>query len=54
VVKNGKGLGLVNMAERVHLVNGTIHIDSKPNLGTRVNVRVPIVTQFRSAVSRLQ
>jgi PAS domain S-box-containing protein len=37
----GKGLGLTSMRERVRLVNGTINIDSKPNDGTAIEVRVP-------------
>jgi signal transduction histidine kinase len=39
--KKTSGLGLISMRERVHLVNGTIHIDSKPNAGTRIRVTVP-------------
>jgi signal transduction histidine kinase len=40
-VKQGKGLGLTSMRERVRLVNGTIAIDSKPMGGTSIHVRVP-------------
>jgi len=36
----GRGLGLTSMRERVRLVNGTIHIDSKSNEGTAIEVRV--------------
>ena len=36
------GLGLVSMRERLHLVGGTIGIDSSPGKGTRVEVRVPV------------
>lgn len=35
------GLGLVSMRERVHLVNGTIAVESKAMAGTRIRVRVP-------------
>jgi signal transduction histidine kinase len=35
-------LGLVSMAERVRLVNGQITVESKPGMGTRVYVRVPL------------
>jgi signal transduction histidine kinase len=38
----GKGLGLTSMRERVRLVSGTIAIDSKPNGGTTIHVRVPL------------
>jgi len=43
-IKQGKGLGLISMRERVRLVNGTIDIESKPMGGTIVHARVP----FRS------
>lgn len=36
------GLGLVNMEERVRLVNGTLHVNSEPCIGTRVEVRVAL------------
>jgi PAS domain S-box-containing protein len=41
-VKERKGLGLINMRERVRLVNGTIAIESKPKCGTSIHVRVPL------------
>jgi signal transduction histidine kinase len=40
--KNAASLGLISMRERVHLLNGTIKIDSKPNAGTRIHVLVPL------------
>jgi PAS domain S-box-containing protein len=40
--KQGRGLGLTSMRERVRLVNGTIGIDSKPMGGTTIHVRVPL------------
>jgi PAS domain S-box-containing protein len=36
------GLGLISMRERVRLVNGTIKIDSQPQRGTNILVRVPL------------
>lgn len=36
------GLGLVSMHERVHLVKGTFHIESKPSAGTSVVASVPL------------
>lgn len=42
-VKQGKGLGLTSMRERVRLINGTIAIDSNPMGGTTIHVRVPLV-----------
>jgi signal transduction histidine kinase len=35
------GLGLINMRERVHQLNGTFEFDSKPGLGTTVRAIVP-------------
>src|SRR5262249_8270065 len=39
--RQGRGLGLTSMQERVRLVNGSITIDSKPMHGTSIQVRVP-------------
>jgi signal transduction histidine kinase len=40
---DGKGgLGLVSMRERLHLIGGTITIDSGPKIGTRIDVRAPL------------
>jgi signal transduction histidine kinase len=36
-----KGVGLTSMRERVRLLNGTIAIESKPNGGATIRVRVP-------------
>jgi len=38
----GHGLGLVSMQERLSLVNGEVHIDSKPGAGTTVRVSVSL------------
>jgi len=40
----GEGLGLTSMRERVRLVNGTIAIDSKPEQGTTIHVRLPFAS----------
>jgi len=39
--REGRGLGLTSMQERVRLVNGTIQIQSKAMGGTTIQVRVP-------------
>jgi len=39
------GLGLISMRERVRLVNGTIVVDSKPQRGTSIRVRVPLPSE---------
>jgi PAS domain S-box-containing protein len=40
--RQGTGLGLTSMQERVRMVNGTIAIKSKPMGGTSIQVRVPL------------
>jgi len=40
-VMKDAGLGFVSMRERLHLVNGTLSIESKPSEGTRIVARVP-------------
>lgn len=43
--RQGRGLGLTSMQERVRLVNATIMIESKPMGGTTIHVRVPLESQ---------
>jgi PAS domain S-box-containing protein len=43
--REGRGLGLTSMRERVRLVNGTIEIQSRPMGGTTIHVRVPIESE---------
>ena len=42
VAKQGTGLGLTSMQERVRLIDGTIAIESKPMGGTTIRVRIPL------------
>jgi PAS domain S-box-containing protein len=44
--RQGRGLGLTSMQERIRLVNGTIAIQSKPMGGTAIDVHVPLGSQF--------
>ena len=37
-----RGLGLAGMRERALLVNGDLQVESRPEIGTRVRLRVPI------------
>jgi signal transduction histidine kinase len=39
---NRRGLGLISMRERLHLVNGELSIQSEPGRGTTVLARVPL------------
>jgi PAS domain S-box-containing protein len=43
--KAGKGLGLISMQERAHLVNGSFAIESAPAGGTRIMVCVPVTRE---------
>jgi signal transduction histidine kinase len=40
--KQGRGIGLVSMEERLKLVNGMLSIESRPQGGTTIHARVPI------------
>lgn len=42
VGRDGSGLGLRSIAERVRLARGSVTIESQPGQGTRVQVRIPI------------
>jgi len=42
---NRRGLGLLSMRERINLVNGTIKIRSKPQIGTEIRCSVPIAIE---------
>jgi PAS domain S-box-containing protein len=43
--KENRGLGLLSMQERIHLVRGSFFIESKPRQGTRVIATVPLVVE---------
>jgi signal transduction histidine kinase len=48
--KLDRGLGLVSMQERAHLVHGTFTIESAEDDGTRILVRVPLAdTQIKAS-----
>jgi signal transduction histidine kinase len=40
---SGEGLGLISMGERVEAIGGTLKIESTPRLGTRLDVKVPLL-----------
>jgi len=40
--RQGHGLGLISMEERLRLLNGTFSIESQPNRGTTIRARVPL------------
>ena len=43
--KKNRGLGLLSMQERIHLVNGTFSVESRPGLGTRIIAVVPFIAE---------
>ncbi|HKS27162.1 MAG TPA: CheR family methyltransferase [Pyrinomonadaceae bacterium] len=43
-VREGRGMGLIGMRERAALVGGTVEIESAPDEGTTIFVRVPMKT----------
>ncbi len=49
--RNGPGLGLTSMTERLKLVNGTLSIHSQPQRGTMICARVPLAPQAKSAAA---
>src|SRR6516225_1858174 len=49
--RQGSGLGLTSMQERIRLVNGTIALESKPMAGTTIHVRVPFKSEHAAGVA---
>jgi len=47
--KKNRGLGLVSMQERIHLVHGRFAVDSRPGKGTRIFAAVPCVAENKSS-----
>jgi signal transduction histidine kinase len=42
IARSGRGIGLISMAERIKLVDGELSIESNPQRGTKIRVRVRI------------
>ena len=42
--ESGKHLGLMAMRERAELLGGELAVHSLPGMGTRVMVRIPMIT----------
>ena len=51
-VRRKGGLGLLSMQERIHLIHGSLAIESTPELGTKVIATVPIATREISIEER--
>jgi PAS domain S-box-containing protein len=43
--KKNRGLGLLSMQERIHLVHGTYSVESSPGHGTRIIAAVPLIAE---------
>jgi signal transduction histidine kinase len=48
---NHRGLGLISMRERLSLVRGSFSVVSRPDQGTTVDARVPLVARRKAAGS---
>ena len=48
ITKEGQGLGLTSMQERMKLVNGDLSIESRPMRGTTISARVPLSVDSNS------
>jgi PAS domain S-box-containing protein len=46
--KEGRGIGLISMEERLKLLNGTFSIESRPQSGTTIHARLPLSSQSDS------
>jgi len=44
-----KGLGLIAMQERVSAIGGTLHIESRPGMGTELSIRLPLEADHASS-----
>jgi signal transduction histidine kinase len=49
--RHNGGLGLLSMAERIHQVNGTFSVDSRPNSGTCIRALVPLALKSKTVTS---
>jgi signal transduction histidine kinase len=42
ITKQAKGIGLINILNRAEIFGGSMHIDTKPGNGVRLEVKVPV------------
>jgi signal transduction histidine kinase len=45
----GRGMGLVTMEERVHMLGGVLKLQSEPGQGTRIHFAVPVANPKKGA-----
>jgi len=48
-VKGNRGLGLLSMQERLHLVHGRLHVESEPGKGTKIFAVVPLASGIQNS-----
>jgi signal transduction histidine kinase len=51
ILEGKAGLGFVSMRERLRLVRGTIHVQSAPGIGTRIDAWVPTTVEAAEGVA---
>jgi len=49
--RQGRGIGVVSMEERLKLLKGTLAIESQPRRGTTIHARVPFTSSRDSALA---
>jgi signal transduction histidine kinase len=49
--RSARGLGLISMRERIHLIGGQFEIFSKPGEGTEIQARVPLDTASKKPLA---
>ena len=52
--RTNRGLGLLSMQERIHLVHGRFSVNSKPGQGTKILAAVPLVAENRLVPDQTQ
>ena len=45
-------LGMINLQERSEMINGLLEVESKPGVGTRVRVLIPLTEEATDRLSR--
>jgi signal transduction histidine kinase len=54
VHRDGTGLGLVSIEERAHVLGGSVEMDTRPECGARIRVRIPVSGTARAQKENVQ
>ena len=54
VHRDGTGLGLVSIEERAHVLGGNVEMDTRPECGARIRVRIPVSGTARAQKEHVQ